>query len=350
MKRLLLSIMAIVFAVPVYADCVLQADTADASFALGPFLDSTDGISAETGLTVEDTEVFLKKKGSTTFGAKNDTTDCTHRADGWYTCPLDATDTNTEGNMIVQVTETGAVPVWRECLVVGSGYYDLVDGTTSLMTSRQAGNVLETTITTPTSPTELDLAAGASNDDAYNNMTAVFVGGTEECERQITDYTGTGAILFIRSACPFTLASADTVRIHVGGSGDAQQIAQLDLDVITGSAGVNVDTDAIGSAQIDASFTTEVMASLAFDSGTCDSGTTTTCVDAAAFTTADADYYAKGFAILFTSGTLDKQSACIYDFDPATDTVTFRPALTQAVSTHTYILLAHPTCGGVIAP
>ncbi len=91
-------------------------------------------------------------------------------------------------------------------------------------------------------------------------------------------------------------------------------------------------------------------AALAFDAGTCDSGTTTTCVDAAAFTTADADYYAKGFAIMFTSGTLDKQSACIYAFDPATDKVTFRPALTQAVSTHTYVLLAHPTCGGVTTP
>ena len=103
----------------------------------------------------------------------------------------------------------------------------------------------------------------------------------------------------------------------------------------------------VATAQLDLDDLTDALTPV---SGTCDSGTTTTCVDAA-LNTVDADYYAKGLAIVFTNtGTLVGQNACIYDFDPATDTLKFRPALTQAVSTHTYILIAHPICGGVIAP
>jgi len=110
-----------------------------------------------------------------------------------------------------------------------SGFFDLLNGTTSLMTSRQAGNVLETTIVSAAVPTAPTLTAGASNDDAYNNMTAVFVGGTEECERQVTDYAQVTKTLTIRSACPFTLAAADTVRIHVG-VGDALAVVDSVAD------------------------------------------------------------------------------------------------------------------------
>ena len=71
--------------------------------------------------------------------------------------------------------------------------------------------------------------------------------------------------------------------------------------------------------------------------GTADSGSTTTMVDAA-LTTADTDYY-KGALIVFTSGTVADQARLITAFDPATDTVTFTPALTQAVSTNSYAII-----------
>lgn len=158
-----------------------------------------------------------------------------------------------------------------------------------------------------------------------------------------------------------TTDSFEALQIAVAANATALTTAQVDLTIITGTSGALLDTDAIDDDSINAAQTELASAAaltaaqaildvLAFATGTTDSGTTTTAVDAAAFTSADADYYAKGFAIMFTNGTLDKQSACIYDFDPATDKVTFRPALTQAVSTHTYILLATPICGLVIAP
>lgn len=72
-------------------------------------------------------------------------------------------------------------------------------------------------------------------------------------------------------------------------------------------------------------------------SGTADSGTTTTMVDSAR-TEADTNYW-KGSVIAFTSGNIAGQHRKITGFDPATDTITFYPALTQAVTTQTYTIL-----------
>lgn len=92
--------------------------------------------------------------------------------------------------------------------------------------------------------------------------------------------------------------------------------------------------DTITAAKVAADVTTELRA---LASGTSDSGTTTTMVDAAR-TEADTDYW-KGNLILFTSGTIAGQVRLITGFTPATDTITFAPATTQAVGTQTYEIL-----------
>jgi len=92
-----------------------------------------------------------------------------------------------------------------------------------------------------------------------------------------------------------------------------------------------IATDAIGAAELAADALTEIR-SLA--SGTSDSGTTTTMVDAAR-TEADTDYW-KGSIIVFTSGNLLGQARLITGFTPGTDTITYAPATTQAAGTHTY--------------
>lgn len=75
----------------------------------------------------------------------------------------------------------------------------------------------------------------------------------------------------------------------------------------------------------------------ALTTGTADSGSTTTMVDAA-LTQADTDYW-KGSWIRFTSGTISGQTRLISAFTPASDTVTFTPATTQAVGTNTYEII-----------
>jgi hypothetical protein len=109
---------------------------------------------------------------------------------------------------------------------------------------------------------------------------------------------------------------------------------------ITAAAGVqevkvqSLTANAITAAGIAADVTTELRA---LASGTSDSGTTTTMVDAAR-TEADTDYW-KGCFILFTSGNIAGQCRLITGFNAATDTITYAPATTQAAATQTYEIL-----------
>ncbi len=187
-------------------------------------------------------------------------------------------------------------------------------------------------------------------DDLLNNYIMKIVGGTGGDPKQsvcIIDWTNTGDLAVHTSL--HTVVDATSKYIVTTERCVAQTCSNGNCDanviLIEGSDATDQINAAADQALVDADISKLVVAT-----GTCDSGTTTTCVDAAAFTTADADYYAKGFAMLFTSGTLNGQSACIYDFNVAADRVTFRPALTQAVSTHTYALLAEPICALVISP
>lgn len=82
-------------------DGFLKLSTAH-TFQMGPFIDDTDGKTAETGLTIAYTDVFLSKQGAA-FAAKGDTTNLTGTGDarGYYDCVLNTTDTNTVGTLKV---------------------------------------------------------------------------------------------------------------------------------------------------------------------------------------------------------------------------------------------------------
>ena len=99
---------------------------------IGPFVDEDDGKTAETALTITQADVRLSKNGGN-MAQKSDTSSCTHDEIGYYTCPLNATDTGTVGILKVMVHETGALPVWMDVMVVPSNVYDsLVGGTDRL--------------------------------------------------------------------------------------------------------------------------------------------------------------------------------------------------------------------------
>lgn len=109
----------------------LKQSTA-ADIALGPFVDSTDGVTAETALTIAQADVRVKKGGGA-WAQKNDATSATHEENGWYEVALNSTDTNTLGPLMVAVSEAGALPVFREFMVVPANVYDsLVAGTDTL--------------------------------------------------------------------------------------------------------------------------------------------------------------------------------------------------------------------------
>lgn len=106
----------------------LKQSTA-ATLVLGPFVDSTDGFTAETALTIAQADVRLSKNGAA-FAQKNNATAATHMENGYYSVPLNATDTDTLGVIDVAVNETGALPVFAKLMVVPALVYDsLVAGT-----------------------------------------------------------------------------------------------------------------------------------------------------------------------------------------------------------------------------
>lgn len=90
---------------------------------IGPFVDITDGATAETG---ESPSVKLSKNGQA-LAAKNDVTTPVHDADGYYNCEFDATDTNTVGTLVLTVAASAnALPVRHEFQVVEENVYDMV--------------------------------------------------------------------------------------------------------------------------------------------------------------------------------------------------------------------------------
>jgi hypothetical protein len=90
---------------------------------IGPFVDATDGFTAETGLTITQPDVRLKKNGGG-WAQKNASQTLSHEENGWYEVTLDATDTDTLGQLMVAVHESGARPVYRDFLVVPANVYD----------------------------------------------------------------------------------------------------------------------------------------------------------------------------------------------------------------------------------
>ena len=108
----------------------LRQSTASQEILLGRFLDSTDGNTEETGLTIANTDIKIWKTGATTLANKN-SGGATHISNGLYYAVLDATDTDTIGPMKTEVHVTGALSVTVHCVVLDEAVYDVLFGTTA---------------------------------------------------------------------------------------------------------------------------------------------------------------------------------------------------------------------------
>lgn len=103
---------------------------------MGPFVDSGDGTTAETGLTIQKADVRLSKNGGNYAAANADqgTSDAgaAHDELGDYDISLDATDTNTLGRLRVIIKESGALAVWADFMVVPANVWDSLFGADKL--------------------------------------------------------------------------------------------------------------------------------------------------------------------------------------------------------------------------
>jgi hypothetical protein len=207
---------------------LLKQSTA-VDIAMGPFLDDTDGKTAETALTITQPDIRLKKNGGA-WAQKNAAQTLTHEEAGWYEVSLDATDTNTLGELIVAIHESGALPVWRVFQIVPAHVYDgLVSGSDKLQVD--VAEWLGTAAATPT-------VAGVPEVDIthWNGSAVATPDSAGHPKVTIKDGTGAGEL--------------DTLSGKV----------LLQDNAITAAV---VDTDAIDGDAIAASAVTELQSGLA---------------------------------------------------------------------------------------
>ncbi len=100
----------------------LEQSTAT-TFKAGPFLDDTDGKTAETALTISQADIRLSKNGGD-FAQTADVSGAVHDEFGWYDVPIHATDVNNTGRLKVSIQKSGALPVWHDFMVLSSLVYD----------------------------------------------------------------------------------------------------------------------------------------------------------------------------------------------------------------------------------
>jgi hypothetical protein len=182
------------------------------TIVVGPLVDSVDA-SAETALTISQSEVLLWKQGGAGFSAKNDATAATHRSYGLYTVPLDATDTNTLGQLIVGVYEAGILVARHDYMVVPANVWDSMFGADYLQTdvvqlngvtsaaarlATSAASMVPGTVDTGTNAAtttyfEADDITEATADHFVGRVVIFTSGALDKQATVITDYALVGA-------------------------------------------------------------------------------------------------------------------------------------------------------------
>jgi len=235
----------------------LREDTA-VDVAVGPFLDSTDGITPETALSITQPDILLKKNANA-WAQKSAAQTLSHESNGWYEVALSTTDTDTPGHLMLAITESGALPVWHEFTVINTQVYDSLFGALN-------ADKLETDNTQWLGGT----------------IPAVTITGVPEVD--VTHWIGTAAsppttagvpevdvILWLGTAAQGATGRPQVdVELWLGAAPNALVSGRVDVtvgamqtDVITATS---IQADAIGSAELAATAITEIQSGLATSS------------------------------------------------------------------------------------
>lgn len=166
----------------------LRQSTASQEILLGPFLDDTDGKTAETALTIANTDIKVWKTGGTTESNKN-SGGATHIASGRYYAVFDATDTNTIGPLEVNVHVSGALPVKAKCCVLDEAVHDVLFGTTAPSTYA-GGDTSGTTTLLSRIGSALTITSGRVNADLTHIATAAVSTSTAQLGVNVVNFGG----------------------------------------------------------------------------------------------------------------------------------------------------------------
>jgi len=169
---------------PIY----LKQSTASQEIPLGYFLDSTDGNTEETALTIANTDIKLWKAGATTLASKN-SGGATHISNGVYYAVLDATDTNTLGSLIIFCHVAGALAVKVECVVLAANIYDSLIGGGDLLDVELGTVATAANLATLTGYVDTEVAAIKAKTDS---LTFTVAGQVDANIQSVNDVTVNG--------------------------------------------------------------------------------------------------------------------------------------------------------------
>ena len=229
----------------------LRESTASQEISLGYFLDSTDGDTEETGLTIANTDIKIRKHGGTTLNNKN-SGGATHISNGVYQCTLDATDTNTTGQMEVYVHVSGALAVKSTFTVLTATAFDaLTTGTFNNISTTEVNTECDTALTDydPPTNTELEartLLAASYFDPALDtvaNVTTVAT-TTTNTDMRGTDSANTTTPPTVDAIADAVLDEVNTVGAHNVVNSLGRQIRGLDISSILHSSSTQAGSTA----------------------------------------------------------------------------------------------------------
>lgn len=242
----------------------------------GPCLDKVDGVTEETTLTLGQADMRLSKDGGA-YAQKSAAGNATHDSDGHYSTTLSTTDTATVGELRLNVHQpANMLPVWDRWYVVEEAIYDALYGAaaTGLLPANLT-QILGGAVPTPAITGVPDVNVTHAADSTV--VTDTFGAFTVELQSALNDSIGGAAM---------TDTAVRRLRAVEGGA-----------DLVTSAA-----------------------------------GTVTTLVDS---TLTQANDYWNGMIVEFLSGANVGITRWITDFDAATDTLTFAPAVPTAVANTT---------------
>lgn len=158
--------------------------SATPTIVLGPFLDSTDGVTAKTAAS----PVPRLSKNGAAFAARSDATAIAHMENGYYTCVFNATDTGTLGLLAIGATGTASIPIRQDYLVVTADEWDRQFDTVGAVPA--IGIIDRGTAQSATSTTLVLRSAATFADDTVIGATLMVYGSTQGYwqTRSVTDY------------------------------------------------------------------------------------------------------------------------------------------------------------------
>ena len=229
-------------------------------FRSGPFVDSTDGVTAETALTIAQADIQISKAGAAFAQTSATTPTTTHDADGWYQCPFTTTDTGTLGTLDVQIAMTGALPVWKHFMVMPANVFDsLVSGSAAdlldvstvqlagtAQTARDIGASVLLSMGTGTG--QLDFTSGVVKASLVQILASAITGTAAQIAAAFTKFFDKAAPTGTINSLPDAVAGA-AGGIFIAGTNAATSITTALTANITGSlsGAVGSVTGAVGS-------------------------------------------------------------------------------------------------------